>query len=119
MKRLQKSASKKIAAHGISRTIEDILGCKWTVIVLRSVGKGIHRPGALTKSIPGLTTKVLNERLRKLLNYSIITRKMFNEIPPKVEYHLTPLGRRITKVLGELEKIELDLERSALRELSE
>lgn len=109
---LSKTARKKISIpyeHGISRVIEDILGCKWTVVVLRSIAGGVHRPGALTKRIPGLSPKVLNERLRKLLRYSIISREVFNEIPPKVEYRLTPLGKRISKVLSDLEKIEAEL----------
>jgi len=108
-----KSRAKKIKAikvdHGISRVIEDILGCKWTVVVLRSIASGVSRPGALTRQIPGLSAKVLNERLRKLIRYSIISREIFNEIPPKVEYSLTPLGRRVAKILSDLEKIEADL----------
>lgn len=95
--------------RGTSRVIEDILGCKWTVVVIRGIAGGTTRPGALRKKISGLSAKVLNERLRKLLRYSVISRKVFNEIPPKVEYRLTPLGRKITKVLSDLDKIELDL----------
>ncbi len=96
-------------SNDISRVVEDILGCKWTVAVLRAISAGTARPGAITKKFPGLSAKVLNQRLRKLLKYSIISRFEFNQIPPKVEYRLTPLGKRISKVLEELEKIEMDL----------
>lgn len=111
MKLQSKKNVKSRQQHGISRIIEDILGCKWTVAVLRSISRGIVRPGELTRHIPGISTKVLNERLKKLMRYSIISRKTFNQIPPKVEYRLTALGRRITAVLRALEKIELDLKR--------
>ncbi|MCO6431510.1 MAG: helix-turn-helix transcriptional regulator [Deltaproteobacteria bacterium] len=108
-----KTRKKKVAngptTHGISRVIEDILGCKWTVVVLRNIAGGTNRPGALTRRIPGLSAKVLNQRLRKLGRYNIIRRKIFNELPPRVEYSLTPLGRKIAKVLSQLEGIERDL----------
>lgn len=109
MGKLKKKISQPQGEHGISRVIEDILGCKWTVVVIRSIAGGTLRPGALTRSIPGLSAKVLNQRLKKLLRFDIISRKVYNEIPPKVEYRLTPLGRRIAKVLAELERIETDL----------
>lgn len=110
---LVKSDSKKLLSIdkdlSTSRLLEDILGCKWTVVVLRNIADGTTRPGALTRKIRGLTAKVLNERLRKLLRYEIISRKVFSEIPPKVEYHLTPLGNKISRVIAELEKIESEL----------
>ncbi len=108
-----KSKSKKFLSRddnlGISRLLEDILGCKWTVVVIRGIAAGTTRPGALTRKIKGLTAKVLNERLRKLLKYEVISRKVFSEIPPKVEYHLTPLGQRICRVIVDLEEIAGDL----------
>jgi len=107
-----KSKQKKNSAPQIGRVLEDILGCKWTVIVLQKLGGGTNRPGALVNSTPGLTTKVLNQRLRKLLRFSVINKRTFAEIPPRVEYSLTPLGRRICKVLLELERIEADFPRT-------
>lgn len=110
MKSKQKKTLQVWNEQQTSRVIEDVLGCKWTVVVLRAIANGTNRPGVLTRTISGLSAKVLNQRLRKLLRYSIISRKVFNEIPPKVEYALTPLGRRIAKVLTELDRIENDLE---------
>ncbi len=103
-----KSQKKKNIAPNIGRVLEDILGCKWTVVVLRKLAQGMNRPGALVNSTPGLTAKVLNQRLRKLLRFAIISKRSYAEIPPRVEYSLTPLGRRISKVLVELERIEAD-----------
>lgn len=95
---------------GVSRVLEDVLGCKWTVVVLGKIASGVSRPGALSKGTPGLTPKVLNERLRKLLRYKIITRKVFSEIPPKVEYRLTALGKKFEKVIDQLKDLELHME---------
>ncbi|GIW43793.1 MAG: hypothetical protein KatS3mg077_1075 [Candidatus Binatia bacterium] len=90
------------AAHEI---LQDILGCKWTIEVLRAVQRGECRPGQLQRAIPGLTTKVMNERLRKLVRYGILQRKVFAEVPPRVEYRLTPRGRSLTPLIRQLDRI--------------
>jgi HxlR-like helix-turn-helix len=53
----------------VAGMVESIIGCKWSLSVLHLVNQGINRPGAMERAIDGLTTKVLNERLRKLVNY--------------------------------------------------
>jgi DNA-binding HxlR family transcriptional regulator len=92
------------------RMAEDILGCKWSFSVLQLVRQGICRPGAMERSVEGLTTKVLNERLRKLTNYKILQRHAYPEIPPRVEYALTPFGEKFVGILDELAKLEAELE---------
>jgi DNA-binding HxlR family transcriptional regulator len=90
----------------VARMVEDIIGCKWSLCVLDLVSRGVARPGAMQRSIEGLSTKVLNERLRKLLRYGLIERQVFAEVPPHVEYRLTPLGRRFEKVLEQIRSLE-------------
>jgi DNA-binding HxlR family transcriptional regulator len=90
---------------------EDIMGCKWSLTVIQLVRQGIRRPGVMERTIDGLTTKVLNERLRKLTNYKILQRQAYPEIPPRVEYYLTPFGEKFVSILDNL--IELDLEFNA------
>jgi DNA-binding HxlR family transcriptional regulator len=90
---------------------EDIMGCKWSLTVIQLVRQGIRRPGLMERTIDGLTTKVLNERLRKLTNYKILQRHAYPEIPPRVEYYLTPFGEKFVSILDDL--IELDLEFNA------
>lgn len=85
--------------------LQDVLGCKWTIEVLRAVQRGERRPGQLQRAIPGLTTKVMNERLRKLVRYGILERKVFPEVPPRVEYFLTPRGRSLTPLIRQLDRI--------------
>lgn len=89
--------------------IEDIIGCKWSVCVLDLISRGVARPGAMQKSIDGLSPKVLNERLRKLLRFGLIERQVFAEVPPHVEYRLTPLGRRFDKLLAQIQELERGL----------
>jgi DNA-binding HxlR family transcriptional regulator len=67
----------RIRETSVSRMVEDVVGCKWSMAVLASVRTGVNRPGAIERRLPGLTTKVLNERLRKLLSDGILTRMAF------------------------------------------
>lgn len=89
--------------------VEDILGCKWSLSVLDLVRRGITRPGAMERAVPGLTAKVLNERLRKLVRYGILEKHGFPEIPPRVEYHLTDFGQRFIGLLAMIDALEAEL----------
>jgi len=90
--------------------VEDIVGCKWSLTVLSLVADGVSRPGTMRKRVAGLTAKVLNERLQKLLRFGIIEREIFAEVPPRVEYRLTAFGKRFNGVLEQI--AALDSERS-------
>jgi DNA-binding HxlR family transcriptional regulator len=57
------------------------------------------------KAVPGLTAKVLSERLNKLVSFGIIERTVFPEVPPHVEYTLSPLGKQFGEVLDAIEKL--------------
>lgn len=93
------------------RRLEDVVGCKWSSAVVAAIGRGVRRPGALERYIPGISKKVLNERLRKLLAYGLITRTEFNdENRPHVEYRLTGAGRKLAAVLERLREVQRELE---------
>ena len=94
------------AAPRAARMVEDIVGCKWSLTVLGMIADGVQRPGAMQRRVPGLTAKVLNERLRKLLRFGIIEREIFAEVPPRVEYRLTAFGRRFDVVLREIAALD-------------
>ncbi|MCC7464135.1 MAG: helix-turn-helix transcriptional regulator [Gammaproteobacteria bacterium] len=96
----------------VARMVEDIVGCKWSLCVLDLVNRGIVRPGAMQRAIHGLTTKVLNERLRKLARFGILSRQVYAEVPPRVEYHLTPFGQRFTRLLEDIEALQSALDKS-------
>lgn len=86
--------------------VEDVLGCKWSLTVLDLVRQGICRPGAMERSVAGLTTKVLNERLKKLVGYEILQRDAYPEIPPRVEYKLTLFGARFVSILEAIQELD-------------
>ena len=58
------------------------------------------------RRVRGLTAKVLNERLKKLLRFGIIERQMFAEVPPRVEYRLTAFGKRFNSVIAQIAALE-------------
>jgi DNA-binding HxlR family transcriptional regulator len=91
--------------------VEDIVGCKWSLAVLGAVRRGIVRPGALEHSIDGLSKKVLNERLAKLVRYGILDMASYDELPPRVEYGLTPFGRRFCGLLDGIDALQREIER--------
>ena len=86
--------------------VEDIVGCKWSLAVLDRVRRGVNRPGAIESSLPGLSPKVLNERLRKLVRFGILERTAVPEIPPRVEYTMTAFGARFARVLDEIAALD-------------
>lgn len=88
--------------------VESIIGCKWSLHVLAQIRAGVNRPGVLARSASGLTTKVLNERLEKMLRFGIITRHAYPEVPPRVEYTLTPFGERFAEILDAVERLKHD-----------
>jgi DNA-binding HxlR family transcriptional regulator len=89
--------------------VEDVVGCKWSMTVLRLVREGVTRPGAMERSVDGLTTKVLNERLRKLTGFGVLRREAFPEIPPRVEYTLTPFGLKFVTILDAIDELEREV----------
>jgi DNA-binding HxlR family transcriptional regulator len=95
------------AAPGrLTQLLEDVLGCKWSWSVLRAVYRGIRRPGQLERSIEGISTKVLNERLKKLVEFGVLEKAEYPEVPPRVEYAFTELGRRFFAILEQIESLE-------------
>ena len=94
------------------RSLEDVVGCKWSAAVVAALGRGVHRPGQLERFIPGISTKVLTERLRRMLAYGLITRTEYPGLPLHVEYHLTPIGKKLASVIEQLHALEAELSRS-------
>lgn len=74
--------------------------------VLHLVRRGVNRPGAMTRAVEGLTTKVLNERLSDLVNFGIVKKVSYPEIPPHVEYVLTDFGSKFVEILNVIDSLE-------------
>ena len=90
--------------------VESIVGCKWSLVVLQLVRDGVNRPGAMERAVPGLTAKVLNERLRKLLRFGILEKTIYAESPPRVEYRLTAFGKKFVRLMREVERLQAELD---------
>lgn len=81
-----------------------LIGNKWEVLVLRDLMPGTKRFGELKQSIGGVSQKVLTAKLREMEASGLVERHVYAEVPPRVEYSLTPLGRSLKPVLDSLEQ---------------
>lgn len=93
----------------VAEMVESVVGCKWSLHVLAQIRAGNVRPGTLERSAPGLTHKVLSERLAKLLRFGIIERHEIAARPAHVEYRLTPFGERFTRIIDEVDRLQRSL----------
>ena len=75
---------------------------KWTVLVLSVLTEDTTRFNELRRRVQGVTQKVLTQTLRDLERLGLVSRKVYAEVPPRVEYSLTPLGRSLVKVLDDI-----------------
>lgn len=81
-------------------TTVQLIGNKWKLLILRNlIYNGTQRFGDFLKSIPAISKKVLTAALRALESDGLIEREVFAEVPPRVEYSLTPLGQSLKPVL--------------------
>lgn len=69
-----------------------LIANKWTLLVLMALMQGTKRTNELQKQINGIYPKMLNETLKKLIGYDMVLRKVYPEVPPRVEYDLTEFG---------------------------
>lgn len=106
----EKIFTRKNASENASRMVETIVRCKWSLTVYQLLENDINRPGEMVRSVDGLSTKVLNECLRKNVEFGILKRHSFAEVPPRVEYTVTPLGMKFINILAELEKLQLEID---------
>ncbi len=82
----------------------NILNGKWKLLIIKELLTGKKRFSELKKAMPEVTQKMLTKQLRELEFYGLIERKVYTEIPPKVEYSLTSLGESLKPVLDILHR---------------
>ena len=80
-------------------TTLSLIGDKWKVLILRDLMPGTKRFGELKKSIGHVTQKVLTAQLRDMEAKGLVHRQVYAEVPPKVEYSLTDLGKSLSPIL--------------------
>jgi len=80
----------------------DVIGGKWSFLVLRELFDGTKRFGELKKAIPSISPKALTDTLRHLEENNVIAREAFPTVPVTVEYSLTEKGKAFNKILKEM-----------------
>jgi DNA-binding HxlR family transcriptional regulator len=93
---------------GVTHEALALLQSKWRVDILVLLASGIRRHARLVDNLPGLTKKVLSATLRSLEEDGLVLRRVYAELPVRVEYGLTPLGWRMTELLMSLYEWSLD-----------
>ena len=81
----------------------NIIGGQWTLVICSWLLSGKMRFGELRKKLPNITERMLTLQLRKLEEHRIISRTIYAEVPPRVEYELTPIGYALKPVIKALE----------------
>lgn len=79
-----------------------VIGGRWKVLILRELLGGVKRFGELHRALHGITQKMLTQQLRELEHDGIIDRHVYLQVPPKVEYSLTPLGETLKPILDSM-----------------
>lgn len=79
-----------------------LIGEKWKVLILRDLINGTKRFGELKKSISSISQKVLTQQLRSMEEDGLVKRKVYAEVPPRVEYTLTEAGRSLKPILDSM-----------------
>jgi DNA-binding HxlR family transcriptional regulator len=87
-----------------SQSILALIGSKWSMLILCALRAGPKRTHALKRRLQGVSSKMLTQTLRELERHGIVHRHDFAEVPPRVEYSLTPLGRSLAGVVVDIEK---------------
>ena len=85
----------------VERTLSVING-KWTLLILRDLLDGTKRFGELRRSLEGISPRTLSQRLRELEGQGIVSRVVYAEVPPRVEYSLTEKGNSLGDILEQM-----------------
>ncbi|MBU1393464.1 MAG: helix-turn-helix transcriptional regulator [Gammaproteobacteria bacterium] len=106
----EKIISRKSPPERSARMVETIYGCKWSLTVYQLLATGVQRPGEMVRCVEGLSTKVLNQCLKKNIEFGILDKVIYNELPPRVEYQVTEFGQKFLHILDELEKLQQEID---------
>ena len=101
MRRRSRGTIKDLPAFPVETTLT-LIGDKRKVLILRDLLPGTKRFGELKKSIGSVSQKVLTAQLRDMEQNGLISRKVYAEVPPRVEYSLTDLGKSLKPILDAL-----------------
>lgn len=83
-------------------TAQKIIGGKWTMLIIKYLSEETLRFGELQRKLPDMTQATLTKQLRSLEGFGLVERVVYPQVPPKVEYSLSEIGRKFMPVLSEL-----------------
>ncbi len=108
------NAPSGVSGIPVARMVEEIVGCKWSLRLLALSAAGVTRPAEMQRACPGLSAKVMNERLKKMVRFGILERSAYGEKPPlAVHYRLTAFGERFQGLLREICRLQEALDGGA------
>jgi DNA-binding HxlR family transcriptional regulator len=99
---IEQICRKDAATAGHVRDILDRVGDKWSMLVISLLEHGPRRYGSLASDIPGISQRMLTVTLQRLERDGLVTRTSYPEIPPRVEYALSPLGESLQEPIAAL-----------------
>lgn len=105
---------KKAVGCAVETAIE-IIGGRWKVLILQELFGGTKRFSQLQRALSGVSHRTLTQQLRELERHGILDRQIHPQIPPKVEYFLTPLGETLRPVIGVMHDWAEEYKRLRLR----
>lgn len=82
-----------------AREVLDVLASKWTLLIIHALASGPTRTGVLRRRIEGISEKMLSQTLKELERRKLVTRHAYPEVPPRVDYELTQLGRSLCEIV--------------------
>jgi DNA-binding HxlR family transcriptional regulator len=94
---------KKKIHSGVEATIK-VIGPKWTVFIIKELMEGTRRFGQLEKALTGISPRTLSLRLAHMERVGVLERKVFPEVPPRVEYKLTAAGRALDPIMKAMQQ---------------
>lgn len=94
---------KKSVSCPVEATL-DIIGKKWTILVIRDLLTGTKRWSDLLRSLDGISPRTLAARLDELAEHRIIRKKIYPEVPPRTEYTLTPRGKDLHSIIDQMSR---------------
>jgi DNA-binding HxlR family transcriptional regulator len=86
-----------------ARKVLELLAEKWSLLIVHALSERHYRTSELRRRIGGISEKMLIQSLRRLEQHGLVHRHSFEEVPPHVEYSLTPLGRSLSSVVQSLD----------------
>ena len=113
MNNKEKLFPRKLAPEKSARMVETIYGCKWSLTLYQLLALGINRPGEMVRNVEGLSTKVLNQCLKRNIEFGILEKIVYNELPPRVEYNVTTLGEKFIAVLDQIEGLQQEIDKES------